>query len=448
MRAPGPRLQASRLVAAAVAVLAALAAAEPACSAETLPIDFATALRLADERNLDVAIYYQRVAAATAALSQARLLALPQIRVGGTYDAHHGAIQDTTGLVFDADRASRFVGVGASVGVDVADAIFKPLAARRRLTALEASAETNRHQVLMDVAAAYLELLQARAQAAVVAAALDRAQDLADLTGSFAAAGEGLLADSQMAAVQPLLWKQRALDARANVESAAAELARLLHLDADVALEPAESTIPTLELFPAEESLDPLIARALGARPEAEQLDALVAAAEEDLKGQRLALAIPSVLLSYNAGDFGGDRGSNIANTSHRDDLGLQLYWRLDGLGFGRRARIEEKRAQLREVGLQRDKLHDAIVAQVRQAYASAQSRREQLPLADDAVTRATDAYELNRERIYDKQGLPLEALQAMQTLATAELARIDAVVSYDLAQIRLHTALGNPLGP
>ncbi|HET7131801.1 MAG TPA: TolC family protein, partial [Gammaproteobacteria bacterium] len=142
MRAPGPRLQASRLVAAAVAVLAALAAAEPACSAETLPIDFATALRLADERNLDVAIYYQRVAAATAALSQARLLALPQIRVGGTYDAHHGAIQDTTGLVFDADRASRFVGVGANVGVDVADAIFKPLAARRRLTALEASAQT------------------------------------------------------------------------------------------------------------------------------------------------------------------------------------------------------------------------------------------------------------------------------------------------------------------
>jgi outer membrane protein TolC len=340
------------------------------------------------------------------------------------------------------------VGVGASVGVDVADAIFKPLAARRRLTALEASAQTNRHQVLMDVAAAYLELLQARAQAAVVAAALDRAQDLADLTGSFAAAGEGLLADSQMAAVQSLVWKQRALDARANVEGAAAELARLLHLDADVALEPAESTIPTLELFPADEALDPLIARALGARPETEQLDALVAAAEEDLKGQKLALAIPSVSLSYNAGEFGGDRGSNIANTAHRDDLALQLYWRLDGLGFGRRARIEEKRAQLREVGLQRDKLHDAIVAQVRQAYASAQSRREQLPLADDAVTRATDANELHRERIYDKQGLPLEALQAMQSLATAELARIDAVVSYDLAQIRLHTALGNPLEP
>ena len=183
-----------RLVAFAhVAALAALVAAATAHSAETLRIDFATALRLADERNLDVAIYYERVAAAAAALSQARLLAVPQIRIGGTYDTHEGAIQETTGLVFDADRASRFVGVGASVAVDVADAIFKPLAARQRLAAVEASAESNRHQVLVDVATGYLRLLQARAEAGVVAAALDRAQDLAEVTASYAAAGEGLL---------------------------------------------------------------------------------------------------------------------------------------------------------------------------------------------------------------------------------------------------------------
>jgi hypothetical protein len=61
-------------------------------------------------------------------------------------------------------------------------------------------------------------------------------------------------------------------------------------------------------------------------------------------------------------------------------------------------------------------------------------------------VQHAADAYERNRERIYDQQGLPLEAQAAMQALATAELARIDAIVGYDLAQIRLHTALGNPL--
>ena len=136
-------------------------------------------------------------------------------------------------------------------------------------------------------------------------------------------------------------------------------------------------------------------------------------------------------------------RDRRIANTDHRDDLSLQLYWQFEGFGFGRRAKIDADEARLREIGLRRDKLHDAIVAEVREALASTRSRREQLPLADTAVERATQAYELNRERIYDKQGLPLEALQAMQTLAMAELARIDALC-YDLAQIRLHTALGN----
>jgi outer membrane protein TolC len=249
-----------------------------------------------------------------------------------------------------------------------------------------------------------------------------------------------------MAAVQPLIWEQRQLAAREAVEGATAEVARLLHLDAGVTLEPIEQTIPALELYTGSEELAPLVERALHGRPEAEQLDALHAAAEDELKARRFGWFIPGVALSYASGEFGGAPGSEIANTDHRDDLSLQIYWQFEGLGFGRRARIETDEARLREVGLQRDKLHDAIVAEVRDAYASTRSRRGQLPLAEAAVAHAAEAYELHRARIYDKQGLPLEALQAMQALATAELARIDALVGYDLAQIRLHTVLGNPL--
>ena len=39
------------------------------------------------------------------------------------------------------------------------------------------------------------------------------------------------------------------------------------------------------------------------------------------------------------------------------------------------------------------------------------------------------------------------EAFQAMQTLASAELTLLDAQVSHSLAQIKLHTAIGNPVG-
>ena len=97
-------------------------------------------------------------------------------------------------------------------------------------------------------------------------------------------------------------------------------------------------------------------------------------------------------------------------------------------------------------MGLERDKLRDSIAAEVREDYARVRSLKQQLALAGSAVDRAQEAYELNRARIYDHQGLPLEALQAMQALASAEVAQLETRVGYSVAQIRLHTALGNPL--
>jgi outer membrane protein TolC len=413
---------------------------------ESLQIDLGTALRLADERNLDVAIYYQRVAAASAALAEARLLAVPTLRVGANTDRHHGTIQETSGLVDDVDRASRFTGADATLAVDVAAAIYKPLAARQNLDAVRASATVNRHRVLVEVATAYLRLLQARAEATVADAALERANDLAALTANYADTGEGLRADAEMAALQPLLWQQSQATARENVAGASAAVVSLLHLNRDVRIEPLEQTIPPLELYADGQDLERLTDQALDGRPERDQVDALFAAAEDELKAQRYGLFIPRVGIAYSSGDFGGAPGSGIANTAHRDDLALQLYWQFDAFGLGHRTKIEAREAQLREVGLERDKLHDAIIAEVRAAHAGVESRRSQLPLADAAVRHAAQAYELQRNRIYDQQGLPLEAQQAMQALATAELARIEVAVGYDLAQIRLHTALGNPL--
>ena len=101
---------------------------------------------------------------------------------------------------------------------------------------------------------------------------------------------------------------------------------------------------------------------------------------------------------------------------------------------------------QLVLADLERDKLRDIISAEVREDYARVRSLKQQLDLTGRAVERAREAYTLTRARIYDRQGLPLEALQAMQTLASAEGAELEARVGYSLAQIRLHTALGNPL--
>ena len=432
--------------------------AQPVDADGVLQIDLASALRLADERNLDVAIYVERVAEATARLAQARTLAVPTLRIGASSNRHDGNLQETSGTVVDADRAARYRGLGAgavgagdlqapglSLSVDLADAIYQPLVARQNRAAAQAAAVANRRAVLVATASAYLDWLRARAEGRIVVDALQRAVELATLTASYADAGEGLLADAEMAAVQPLLWEQRRAASAERAEAAAAELSRLLHLDSAVRLEPLENEVPSLEIF-EEESLEQLVARAIDGRPETEQLDALLAAAEDDLTAQRYGWFIPNVALNYSSGEFGGGPGSSIANTRHRDDLSFLLYWQFDALGIGNRARADEKRARLRQIGLERDKLKDAITAEVRTGYARVRSLREQLGFAESAVVHAQSSYSLQRERIYDQQGLPLEAFQAMQLLVTAELTQLDTQVGYSLAQLRLHTAIGNPV--
>jgi hypothetical protein len=71
---------------------------------------------------------------------------------------------------------------------------------------------------------------------------------------------------------------------------------------------------------------------------------------------------------------------------------------------------------------------------------------RRQVELVDVALAHAQRAYELNRTRIFDQQGLPLEALAALQALANAELGAVEVRAGLSVAQIRLHTMLGSPL--
>ncbi len=297
------------------------------------------------------------------------------------------------------------------------------------------------------MATAYLRLLESRAEMGIAAESLQRARDLATVTVDYAEAGEGLLADAEMAAVQSLVWEQRRRAAAERVETASVTLARLLHLEFDVRLEPLESTVPVIEIFSVQENVNELVTQALASRPETQQYDAMIGAAQDGLSAERYGLFIPNVSLNYSSGDFGGAPGSSVDERGHRDDLTLMLYWQFDQLGFANRGRIGEKRAQLRRVEFQKDKVHDAIVAEVRQGYAHVLSLREQMDLSSMAGARAQRAYELNRERIFQNEGLPLEALQAMQALAEIQLMNLEFVVSYSLAQIQLHTALGNPVG-
>ncbi len=81
------------------------------------------------------------------------------------------------------------------------------------------------------------------------------------------------------------------------------------------------------------------------------------------------------------------------------------------------------------------------IVAEVRMAHAEFSGAKRQLDLSRRAVDSARKSYELNRERIFENQGLPLEALQSVKALAEAKSLYLAIATKYNLAQLRLVSA-------
>lgn len=94
---------------------------------------------------------------------------------------------------------------------------------------------------------------------------------------------------------------------------------------------------------------------------------------------------------------------------------------------------------------LEEERVLDEIASDVTSARAEVIARRERLPLGGQAAKHALRAYQLTTARLQQSQGLPIEALASIQTLAEARKAEIDAVLDYNLAQHKLLAALGHP---
>ncbi|HEX5498662.1 MAG TPA: TolC family protein, partial [Thermomicrobiales bacterium] len=109
-----------------------------------MPIDLPTALRLANADNLQVALAREQIREALAGVEAARVLWLPTIRGGVSYNRHEGSIQAVDGTQFNTSRGAFYSGLGGGVygagtpivpgiyaNFHLTDALFRPLAARQ-----------------------------------------------------------------------------------------------------------------------------------------------------------------------------------------------------------------------------------------------------------------------------------------------------------------------------
>jgi outer membrane protein TolC len=412
-----------------LALLGALAASSPAPAQEArpLPINLPTALQLAGVRPIDIEIASERIRTASAQLDRANVLWLPTVYLGGDYFRHDGQIQDVTGNILGTSKSSLMVGAGPSMVFSISDALLQPLAARQEVRAREAALQAARNDSLLATAEAYFNVQQARGELAGAADAVRRAEGVAQK------------AQEMTKSIVPPVEATRAR----------AELSRR-----------RQAALP-------DRPVDELIPIALTSRPELAAQQAIVQATLERLRAERLRPLIPSVLLRGSStpvtgtlagGYFGGGVNSGMSNFSARMDVDVQVLWEFQNLGFGNRARVDERRSENRQSVLELFRLQDRIAAEVAQSHAQLESAAARLTEADaglrDAVESANQNFEGLGQTKRTGEGAgalilpvirPQEAVASVQALASAYADYYGAVGDFNRAQFRLYRALGAP---
>ena len=434
----------------------------PGVPTNAIQLNLPTVLSMIGGQHPIVGFARWRVQEAYAALDRAKVLWLPSIQPGFSYHKHDGNYQASDGDIVDVNRNSLQYGLGAGATgagttntrpglvaqFHLADAIFQPEIAEKTAWARGHAANSVLNDQLRDAALAYQELLDAEQDLRIIEDSQNRTADLAKVTSDFAEAGEGLQADADRLETELILINDRLVSTRERVEVASANLAQTLSLDAGSLIVPLDATVVPLELATIDAEPAALIPIGLSNRPELKEAQALVAAACERYKREKYAPLVPSLLMGFSTGDFGGGLGTEVDDVAGRYDFDAVVTWEIRQLGFGESAARRETQALVEQAKFEKLRVMDRVAREIVEARSQVVHRRRRIDITQQAIESAENSYDRNLSRIKDGQGLPLEVLQSVRALEDARRAYLRAVIEYNTAQFRLQWALGWPVDP
>ena len=425
------------------------------------PIDLTTSLRLAEVENPQIAEARQRILEAAALRQGAYALLLPSFNAGTNYHGHTGNLQRSTGRILSLSEQSIYYGGGArtlaaeslaipavNIFSPLADATFEPLAARQNLERARFDASATANTILMEVATAYFDLVQAEVSLELRRETETESNEVARLTGVYAEAGQGRKADANRAATTLKLIQREVEAGEEEVGVASARLARRLHLDPSVRIRPMVALIAPIPLVDLSTPTEDLVRVALQRRPEMGARAAVVGVAETRLRQEIARPFLPTVWLGFSGGGFAG--GSNlvppfIGNAKGRTDFDVRVFWTLQNLGLGNLAIQRRRRAEIGEAIGEQSRMINAVRREVAAARGEALAAREQIEVTRRQLATSERGFREDLDRIRGTIGLPIELTNSLDLLSEARQNHLKAILNFNRAQVRLFVALGSP---
>lgn len=445
-------------------VLAALEFADvvPASSEERI-IDLPTALRLAEVENPTIALGRQAISEAVSLHNGARAMLLPTLNAGSNYHLHQGNLQTSFGQIRDVNSQSIYFGAGARTlaaetiaipGVRIfshlGDAYYAPLAAGQIVSSRSSDSIAIGNSTLLAVVERYLELAMAESTLDAIHQGEAQMRQIVLATSAFARTGAGRAGDFNRACTDALLLHSTEQRTQEAVAVAAAELSRVLHLDPSIRLKTQPGAIETVQLIDPGYDLPSLVQIAQSARPEVAARSADLAAAEYRVQQENVRPLLPVISVGFSGGAFGG--GSNrqdlgvpsfFQTLGGRTDFDAMAVWSMQNLGWGNSALQKQRCAERDQATAARGLVNNRIAREVGDAYARAESRRQQVVVARGRLEAARSGAREEIARTRGGEGLPIEALNSVNLLAEAGRALVEAIGGYDMAQFELFVAIG-----
>lgn len=414
---------------------AATAAATPV----EMPIDLPTVLRLAGTDALEVKLASQQLAEAEARRLAADFQFLPVIQPGIAARWHNGIAQAVTGEFLDVDKRSAQTGVGISAEWRLGESIFQSLAARRRVAAGQAGVQASRDEARLQAVSAFFNLVQARADQAIIEERIKQADETVRITQALAEVGAGLRSEVKRAEAARAEVRQRLATARERVRLASLELTTALNIDPLVSLTPRQEPQDLITLVPAEKELADLVSQAMSNRPELEESRARWAALNDERKAALIGPLIPTL----RADAFSGSLGRNPGDADSTHDYGLGLQWNIGRGGLGDISRTRLARAQQEQESLRFEQILDQVARDVITQQVRVETAREQIKLSQEEIKAAEETLRLSRERMQSGAALTIEVLNAEDLVASAKLRAAQQVSEFNKAQYGLLRSIG-----
>lgn len=436
-------------------------AARPEDIDQSLSINLATALRLAEARPLVVEAARASEITAYGQLEKARVLWLPDVDLGTDYQRHDGAQIRTTGEVAINSRNQFMAGGGMKAVFGLTDAIYAPLAAQQVYRSRTYDVQAAQNDALLAVTDAYFSVQESRG---VLAAYVDTHAKADELVKKVRSLSLGLTApievERAIAAFADL--EQQTATARQDWRISSSNLTRVLRLNPAAVIVPLEPPHLKVTVVAPDEAVDELITEGLTNRPELASQQAIVQATIARLKQEKMRPWIPSLVLeggstpgqTLGAGIYGAGLTGQDPTWAGRSDWDFQVLWQLQNLGAGNVGLVNQRHGEQREAAVELFRTQDNVAAEVVQARARVLAAATRIGEAESGLIAAKASFDGNLrglgETIRSGNQLqlairPQEVTAALRQLLQSYLNYYASVNDYNKAQFRLYHALGYP---